>query len=97
MRNSTAANTQDQSLFQHYNDNDYERQLHAEVDRLREMLEADFKNQRIIDLENKIRNNKRIIVNTMTDNIFHLRFGFAENKEQQKKLDREELLTTMLN
>lgn len=82
MRNSTAANTQDQSLFQHYNDNDYERQLHAEVDRLREMLDADFKNQRIIDLENKIRNNKRIIVNTMTDNIFHLRFGFAENKEQ---------------
>lgn len=81
MRNTTAANTQDQSLFQHYNDNDYERQLHAEVDRLRDMLDADFKNQRIIDLENKIRNNKRIIVNTMTDNIFHLRFGFAENKE----------------
>jgi len=39
------------------------------------MLEADFKNQRIIDLENKIRNNKRIIVNIMTENIFNLRFN----------------------
>ena len=34
------------------------------------MLEADFKNQRIIDLENKVRDNKRIIVNYMTENIF---------------------------
>mmetsp|Transcript_27201 Transcript_27201/g.33834 ORF Transcript_27201/g.33834 Transcript_27201/m.33834 type:complete len:94 (+) Transcript_27201:120-401(+) len=31
----------------------------------------------------------------MTENIFNLRFGHAENKETQKKLDREELLATM--
>ena len=40
------------------------------------MLESDFKNQRIIDLENRIRDNKRIIVNLLTENIFQLRFGF---------------------
>jgi hypothetical protein len=34
------------------------------------VLEADFKNQRIIDLENRIRNNKRVIVTTLQDNIF---------------------------
>jgi len=43
---------------------------------LQELLDADFKNQRIVDLENKIRDNKRIIVNLMTENIFNLRFGF---------------------
>ena len=60
------------------------------------MLEADFKNQRIIDLENKIRNNKRIIVNIMTENIFNLRFNQGENKKTVKQLDRDELLFRML-
>ena len=41
-----------------------------EVTNLRQLLESDFKNQRIVDMENKIRDNKRIIVNLMTDNIF---------------------------
>ena len=41
-----------------------------EVDELRAVLESDFKNQRIVDLENRIRDNKRIIVNMLTDNIF---------------------------
>ena len=54
----------------HYNDLDYQLRLHTEVKELRGVLEADFKNQRIIDLENRIRNNKRIIVNFLTDNIF---------------------------
>ena len=59
-------------------------------------MEADFKNQRIIDLENKIRDNKRIIVNHMTENIFMLRFGFDGSQKQAKKLDRDELLMRML-
>ena len=60
------------------------------------MLEADFKNQRIVDLENKIRDNKRIIVNVMTENIFNLRFGFDGNQKMAEKIDRDELLTRML-
>ena len=60
------------------------------------LLEADFKNQRIVDLENKIRNNKRIIVNLMTENIFQLRFGFDGNQQMAKRLDRDELLMRML-
>ena len=63
---------------------------------MRQILEADFKNQRIVDLENKIRNNKRIIVNLMSDNIFQLRFGFDGDKKAVQKLDREELLLRML-
>ena len=60
------------------------------------MLEADFKNLRIVDLENRIRDNKRVIVNLMTENIFTLRFGFDEDKKAATTLDREELLLRML-
>ena len=62
-----------QASFNHYGDYDYQKNLHAEVEQLRKLLDTDFKNQRIVDLENKIRDNKRIIVNTMTENIFNLR------------------------
>ena len=47
-------------------------------------------------MENKIRDNKRIIVNTMTENIFMLRFGFDGNQEMVQKIDRDELLMRML-
>ena len=53
--------------------------MQAEVDQLQLLLDSDFKNQRIIDLENKVRDNKRVIVNLMTENIFMLRFGFDGN------------------
>ena len=49
-----------------------------------------------MDLENKIRDNKRIIVNLMTENIFNLRFGHQDNKRTVKQLDRDELLLRML-
>ena len=80
----------------HYADFEYQKELQNEVGQLQKMLDADFKNQRIVDLENKIRDNKRIIVNTMTENIFNLRHGFAGNKQAVKKLDRDELLLRML-
>ena len=60
------------------------------------MLESDFKNQRIVDIENKIRDNKRMIVNLMTDNIFMLRFGFEKRNKDAGKIDRDELLLRML-
>lgn len=63
---------------------------------MRKVLESDFKNQRIIDLENKIRDNKRVVVNLMTENIFMLRFGFDGDQKAAAKLDREELLLRML-
>ena len=44
-----------------------------------------------------MRNNKRVIVNTMTDNIFMLRFGFENRKKEAEKIDRDELLARMLN
>ncbi len=50
-----------------------------------------------MDLENKIRDNKRIIVNSMTENIFNLRFGHQDNAKAVQRLDREELLMRMLN
>ena len=71
-----ASTSQPKYELNHYTDYDYFKMLQTEVDQLRMVLEADFKNQRIVDLENKIRDNKRIIVNTMTENIFMLRFGF---------------------
>lgn len=61
------------------------------------MLDADFKNLRIVDLENRIRNNKRVIVNLMSENIFNLRFGHEHSNEHQQRLDREELITRMVN
>ena len=61
------------------------------------MLEADYKNLRIVALENRIRDNKRIIINLMTDNIFQLRFGFSGDQKTAKQLDRDELLLRMLN
>ncbi len=64
---------------------------------LRLLLDSNFKNQRIVDLENKIRDNKRIIVNSMTENIFNLRFGHQDNAKAVQRLDREELLMRMLN
>ncbi len=60
------------------------------------ILDSDFKNQRIVDLENKVRNNKRAIVNMMTENIFMLRFGFEHREKDEIKLDRDELLARML-
>ena len=62
---------------------------------MRQLLDTDFKNQRIIDLENKIRDNKRIIVNLMTENVFELRLGAQGNQKQIKMIDREELLIRM--
>ena len=61
------------------------------------MLEADYKNLRIVALENRIRDNKRIIINLMTDNIFQLRFGFSGDQKTAKQLDRDELLLRMMN
>ena len=78
--------------FHHYEDNSYEKQLNLEVANLRHMLNADFKNQRIVDLENKIRDNKRIVVNLMTENVFDLRFGQNEQPQEVKRIDRDELL-----
>ena len=66
----------------HYGDYEVQASLRLEVDALRAILEADFKNQRIVDLENKVRDNKRVIVNLMTNNIFMLRFGFDHRKKE---------------
>ena len=92
----TARKSKTVNQFKHYDDHEYTKTLQTEVTQLRLLLEADFKNQRIVDLENKIRNNKRIIVNLMTENIFQLRFGFYGNQRMAKKLDRDELLMRML-
>ena len=43
-----------------------------------------------------MRNNKRIIVNMMSDNIFQLRFGFENRQKEADRIDREELLARML-
>ena len=48
----TSVNQTADDGFGHYKDNKYETQLHIEVQRLRKVLDADFKNQRIVDLEN---------------------------------------------
>ena len=64
---------------------------------LQQLLDSDFRNLRIVDLENRIRDNKRIIVNLMSENIFNLRFGHAHSQEHQHRLDREELIIRMIN
>ena len=60
-------------------------------------LESDFKNQRIIDLENEVRDRKRIVVNLLAENVFEMKHGFKESDEVVKKKDREYMLEAMLS
>ena len=72
-------------------------QLALEVERMNHILETGCRNQRLIDIENRIRDNKRRIVNMLSENIFVLRFGFKDNVQSAQKVDKEYLLMKMLN
>ena len=64
---------------------------------MKQILESDLRNQRLVDIENRIRDNKRRIVNMLSENIFVLRFGFKENVQAIQRVDKEYLLLKMLN
>lgn len=49
--------------------------LVEEVDTMKKYLESALRNQRLTDLENRIRDNKRTIVNLISENIFVLKNG----------------------
>jgi len=51
--------------------------LHLEVEKMRDQLKSHYRNLRLIDLENKIKDNKRKIIGLFTENIYELRFGKA--------------------
>ena len=53
--------------------------LVEEVDTMKKYLESALRNQRLTDLENRIRDNKRTIVNLISENIFVLKNGSQEN------------------
>ena len=59
----------------------YHMQVALEVERMQRILETECRNQRVVDIENRVRDNKRRIVNMLTENIFNLRFGFQENTQ----------------
>ena len=72
-------------------------QIALEVDQMREMLESDMRNIRLVDFENRIRDNKRRIVNMLTENIFVLRFGFKDTQQDEARVDKDYILMKMLN
>ena len=75
----------------------YQMQVALEVERMNHILETDCRNQRLIDIENRIRDNKRRIVNLLSENVFNLRFGFKDNAQAAQRVDKEYLLLKMLN
>ena len=48
-------------------------------------LESNYRNSALVQLEDQIRDNKRQIVNTLTDNIYNLRFGYKETALVEEK------------
>ena len=70
-------------------------QIAHEVQAMSEVLESDYRNQRIIDIENRVRDNKRTIVNLLSDNIFQIRFGFQKEQEEEKG-EKEYIMAMML-
>ena len=75
----------------------YQLQLTQEIEMMRMKLETEFKNQRITDLENEIRNKKRIVVNLLADNVNLIKYGVKDSEEAVKRKDREYMLEAMLN
>ena len=75
----------------------YQMQVALEVEQMNHILETDCRNQRLIDIENRIRDNKRRIVNLLSENVFNLRFGFKDNAQAAQRVDKEYLLLKMLN
>lgn len=57
--------------------------LAEEVEAMKSFLESALRNQRLTDLENRIRDNKRTIVNLISENIFILKNGSKETDKHQ--------------
>ena len=70
--------------------------LTQEVEVLRTRLETEFKHQRITDLENEVRNRKRIVVNLLAENVFEMKYGVKGSDDALKRKDREYMLDAML-
>ena len=51
--------------------------LHLEIEKMRDQLKSHYRNLRLIDLENRVKDNKRKIISLFTENIYELRFGRA--------------------
>ena len=62
---------------------------------MRYQLETAFKHQRVIDLENEIRDRKRIVVNLLAENVTNIKAGLKDNSIRQRT-DREQMLDAML-
>ena len=71
-------------------------QLTQEIEVMRIELEGKFNNQRIIDLENEVRNRKRIVVNLLAENVITMKHGVKDGNEVVKRTDREYMLDAML-
>jgi len=54
-------------------------------------------NQNCTEVEDKMKNNQRMIVQLMTDNIYNLRYDHPGNEKEKKKMERDELLKGMIN
>lgn len=57
---------------------DHKTRLQLEIEKMRHQLTSQFRNLRLIDMENKIKDNKRKIVTLLTENIYELRYGDQE-------------------
>ena len=49
-----------------------------DIDRIKEKIRIYCSERNIVDLENQIRDNKRVIVNNISENILTLRNGFRD-------------------
>ena len=59
-------------------------------------LERKYNNQRIIDLENEVRDRKRIVVNLLAENVQKMNKEVKVSHEVVKRTDREYMLDAML-
>ena len=67
-----------------------------EVAKLKEKIRKYCGEHRIVENENLLRDQKRQIVNNITDNIFVLRHGFKDTKEVTKISDYQQKLIRLV-
>lgn len=69
-----------------------------EVDKMKEQIKRYQGEQNILEFENRLRDNKRQIVNFLTDNIYILRNGFKGQTRELGKLSgyQEQLMRMVL-
>lgn len=63
---------------------DTKSRLQFEIEKMRQQLQGQYRNMRLVDMENKIKDNKRKIVTLLTENIYELRQADQDKPQTYK-------------